>query len=54
MDLDIYQEGISTSPMINELVEEKEILKGQSENVEGKPHSHNFDIQFACDSPWNA
>ncbi|XP_073733700.1 A-kinase anchor protein SPHKAP isoform X2 [Callorhinus ursinus] len=35
MDLDIYQEGIPTSPMINELVEEKEILKGQSENVEG-------------------
>ncbi|XP_045875638.1 A-kinase anchor protein SPHKAP isoform X1 [Meles meles] len=34
MDLDIYQESMPSSPMINELVEEKEILKGQSENVE--------------------
>eukprot|EP00073_Rattus_norvegicus_P009558 NP_001120964.1 A-kinase anchor protein SPHKAP [Rattus norvegicus] len=33
MDLDIYQESIPSSPMINELVEEKEILKEQSESV---------------------
>ncbi|XP_019592954.2 A-kinase anchor protein SPHKAP isoform X4 [Rhinolophus sinicus] len=33
-DLDIYQESMPASPMINELVEEKEILKGQSENIE--------------------
>ncbi|XP_032256492.1 A-kinase anchor protein SPHKAP isoform X1 [Phoca vitulina] len=61
MDLDIYQEGISTSPMINELVEEKEILKGQSENVEGvsgvamgaaSPQGNmlviNFDLEPEC------
>ncbi|KAF0881784.1 SPKAP protein, partial [Crocuta crocuta] len=36
---------------MSELVEEKEILKGQSENVEGKPRSHNFDTQFTCDLP---
>ncbi|XP_029789521.1 A-kinase anchor protein SPHKAP isoform X1 [Suricata suricatta] len=35
MDLDIYQESMPSSPMINELVEEKEILKEQSENIEG-------------------
>nr|XP_010947211.1 A-kinase anchor protein SPHKAP isoform X1 [Camelus bactrianus] len=35
MDLDTYQESMPSSPMINELVEEKEILKGQSENIEG-------------------
>ncbi|XP_004453910.2 A-kinase anchor protein SPHKAP isoform X2 [Dasypus novemcinctus] len=34
MDLDIYQESMPSSPMIHELVEEKEILKGQSENIE--------------------
>ncbi|XP_068399764.1 A-kinase anchor protein SPHKAP [Eschrichtius robustus] len=34
MDLDIYQESMPSSPMINELVEENEILKGQSENIE--------------------
>eukprot|EP00069_Balaena_mysticetus_P001611 bmy_03802T0 len=34
MDLDIYQESMPSSPMINELVEENEILKGQSENTE--------------------
>nr|XP_060479984.1 A-kinase anchor protein SPHKAP isoform X2 [Panthera onca] len=34
VDLDIYQESMPSSPMINELVEEKETLKGQSENVE--------------------
>nr|XP_005574570.2 A-kinase anchor protein SPHKAP isoform X3 [Macaca fascicularis] len=34
MDLDIYQESMPSSPMINELLEEKEILKGQSESVE--------------------
>nr|XP_020749066.1 A-kinase anchor protein SPHKAP isoform X5 [Odocoileus virginianus texanus] len=34
MDLDIYQESMPSSPMINELIEEKEILKGQSETIE--------------------
>ncbi|KAG5214135.1 hypothetical protein JEQ12_009921 [Ovis aries] len=34
MDLDIYQESMPSSPMINELVEEKEILKGQAETME--------------------
>ncbi|XP_063569149.1 A-kinase anchor protein SPHKAP isoform X2 [Pongo abelii] len=34
MDLDTYQESMPSSPMINELVEEKEILKGQSESIE--------------------
>uniref|UniRef100_G3R5L9 SPHK1 interactor, AKAP domain containing n=1 Tax=Gorilla gorilla gorilla TaxID=9595 RepID=G3R5L9_GORGO len=34
MDLDIYQESMPSSPMINELVEEKEILKEQSESIE--------------------
>ncbi|XP_045416229.1 A-kinase anchor protein SPHKAP [Lemur catta] len=34
MDLDIYQENMPSPPMINELVEEKETLKGQSENIE--------------------
>nr|KAF6337515.1 SPHK1 interactor, AKAP domain containing [Myotis myotis] len=34
MDLDIYQESMPSSPMINELIEEKEILKGQSESRE--------------------
>ncbi|XP_035161857.2 A-kinase anchor protein SPHKAP isoform X3 [Callithrix jacchus] len=34
MDLDIYQENMPSSPMIHELVEEKEILKGQSESIE--------------------
>ncbi|XP_012977827.2 A-kinase anchor protein SPHKAP isoform X2 [Mesocricetus auratus] len=33
MDLDIYQESIPSSPMINELVEEKEILKEQPESI---------------------
>ncbi|XP_021582791.2 A-kinase anchor protein SPHKAP isoform X5 [Ictidomys tridecemlineatus] len=33
MELDIYQESIPSSPMINELVEEKEILKEQSESI---------------------
>lgn len=35
----------------SELVEEKEILKGQSETIEGKPLSHNFETQFASDLP---
>ncbi|XP_066136273.1 A-kinase anchor protein SPHKAP isoform X1 [Saccopteryx bilineata] len=35
MDLDSYQESMPSSPMINELVEEKEILRGQSEHREG-------------------
>ncbi|XP_021562768.1 A-kinase anchor protein SPHKAP, partial [Carlito syrichta] len=62
MDLDIYQESMPSSPMINELVEEKEILKGQSENIEahasGLPvgtASHqrnllviNFDLEPEC------
>uniref|UniRef100_A0A3Q2HX37 SPHK1 interactor, AKAP domain containing n=1 Tax=Equus caballus TaxID=9796 RepID=A0A3Q2HX37_HORSE len=34
MDLDIYQESMPSSPMINELVEEKAILKEQSEHIE--------------------
>ncbi|XP_004610911.2 A-kinase anchor protein SPHKAP isoform X3 [Sorex araneus] len=34
MDLDIYQENMPSSPMINELVEDKEILKGQSQHIE--------------------
>ncbi|XP_049624378.1 A-kinase anchor protein SPHKAP isoform X2 [Suncus etruscus] len=34
MDLDIYQDNMPSSPMINELVEEKESLKGQSEHIE--------------------
>ncbi|XP_035878644.1 A-kinase anchor protein SPHKAP isoform X1 [Phyllostomus discolor] len=62
MDLDIYQESMPSSPMINELVEEKEILKGQSEKgeecVPGAPVgavSHqgsllviNFDLEPEC------
>ncbi|XP_042115948.1 A-kinase anchor protein SPHKAP isoform X1 [Peromyscus maniculatus bairdii] len=62
MDLDIYQESISSSPMINELVEEKEILKEQSESI--KEHASglpgraaspqrsllviNFDLEPEC------
>ncbi|XP_007942140.1 A-kinase anchor protein SPHKAP [Orycteropus afer afer] len=62
MDLDIYQETMPSSPMINELVEEKESLKGQSEHIEehasglpGGPASHqrsllviNFDVEPEC------
>ncbi|XP_053453475.1 A-kinase anchor protein SPHKAP isoform X2 [Nycticebus coucang] len=62
MDLDIYQESMPSSPMINELVEEKEILKGQSENIEesaselpvgGAGHQRNllvinFDLEPEC------
>ncbi|XP_010595936.2 A-kinase anchor protein SPHKAP isoform X1 [Loxodonta africana] len=62
MDLDIYQENMPSSPMINELVEEKEILKGRSEHIEecasGLPAgsaSHqqsllviNFDLEPEC------
>ncbi|XP_062942773.1 A-kinase anchor protein SPHKAP [Cynocephalus volans] len=62
MDLDIYQESMPSSPMINELVEEKEILKGQSENIEARASglpvgttSHqrsllviNFDLEPEC------
>lgn len=33
------------------MVEEKEILKGQSETIEGKPLSQNFETQFASDLP---
>uniref|UniRef100_A0A2K6GV60 SPHK1 interactor, AKAP domain containing n=1 Tax=Propithecus coquereli TaxID=379532 RepID=A0A2K6GV60_PROCO len=62
MDLDIYQENMPSPPMINELVEEKEILKGQSENIE-EPASElpvgpaspqrsllviNFDLEPEC------
>ncbi|XP_047401341.1 A-kinase anchor protein SPHKAP isoform X6 [Sciurus carolinensis] len=36
MELDIYQESIPSSPMINELVEEKEILKEQSESIKAQ------------------
>ncbi|NP_001392214.1 A-kinase anchor protein SPHKAP isoform 5 [Mus musculus] len=62
MDLDIYQESIPSSPMINELVEEKEILKEQSESI--KEHASglpgraaspqrsllviNFDLEPEC------
>ncbi|KAM9249367.1 A-kinase anchor protein SPHKAP isoform 1-T1 [Dugong dugon] len=62
MDVEIYQETMPSSPMINELVEEKEILKGQSEHLEahtsGLPlgtASHqrsmlviNFDLEPEC------
>ncbi|KAM6179007.1 A-kinase anchor protein SPHKAP [Rhynchocyon petersi] len=62
VDLDIYQETMPSSPMINELVEEKDILKGQSEHAEepasGLPvgtASHqrsllviNFDLEPEC------
>ncbi|XP_064313806.1 A-kinase anchor protein SPHKAP isoform X4 [Phalacrocorax carbo] len=34
MDLEIYQENVPSSPMINELVEEKVFLKDQTENTE--------------------
>ncbi|NXD17266.1 SPKAP protein, partial [Nothocercus nigrocapillus] len=34
MDLEIYQENVPPSPMINELVEEKVFLKDQTENIE--------------------
>ncbi|NWW33110.1 SPKAP protein, partial [Panurus biarmicus] len=34
MDLEIYQENVSSSPVINELVEEKVFLKEQTENTE--------------------
>uniref|UniRef100_A0A8B9TCC1 SPHK1 interactor, AKAP domain containing n=1 Tax=Anas platyrhynchos TaxID=8839 RepID=A0A8B9TCC1_ANAPL len=34
MDLEIYQENMSPSPIINELVEEKVFLKEQTENTE--------------------
>ncbi|XP_010183243.1 PREDICTED: A-kinase anchor protein SPHKAP, partial [Mesitornis unicolor] len=34
MDLEIYQENMPSSPMINELVEEKVFLKEQTENTE--------------------
>ncbi|XP_071422767.1 A-kinase anchor protein SPHKAP isoform X2 [Pithys albifrons albifrons] len=34
MDLEIYQENVPPSPMINELVEEKVFLKEQTENTE--------------------
>ncbi|XP_064372950.1 A-kinase anchor protein SPHKAP isoform X2 [Dromaius novaehollandiae] len=34
MDLEIYQENVPSSPMINELVEEKVFLKEQTENIE--------------------
>ncbi|XP_073928010.1 A-kinase anchor protein SPHKAP isoform X4 [Castor canadensis] len=62
MDLDIYQENMPSSPMIHELVEEKEILKGQSESIKehasglpGRTASHprsllviNFDLEPEC------
>ncbi|XP_006861995.1 PREDICTED: A-kinase anchor protein SPHKAP [Chrysochloris asiatica] len=62
MDLDIYQETMPSSPMINELVEEKQILKGRSEHIKecasGLPvgtTSHqrnllviNFDLEPEC------
>ncbi|KAB0364447.1 hypothetical protein FD754_008603, partial [Muntiacus muntjak] len=62
MDLDIYQESMPSSPMINELVEEKEILKGQSETIEARASATpvgtagrqgsllviNFDLEPEC------
>ncbi|XP_010606439.1 A-kinase anchor protein SPHKAP isoform X1 [Fukomys damarensis] len=62
LDLDIYQESMPPSPMIHELVEEKEILKGQSERIKeqasglpGTAASHqqnllviNFDLEPEC------
>ncbi|EHB18167.1 A-kinase anchor protein SPHKAP [Heterocephalus glaber] len=62
LDLDIYQESMPSSPMINELVEEKEILKGQSERIKeqasrlpGTAATHqrnllviNFDLEPEC------
>ncbi|KAF1413778.1 A-kinase anchor protein SPHKAP, partial [Spheniscus humboldti] len=46
MDLEIYQENVPSSPMINELVEEKVFLKEQTENTEGKLNRINSSIQF--------
>ncbi|NXX16913.1 SPKAP protein, partial [Podargus strigoides] len=46
MDLEIYQENMPSSPMINELVEEKVFLKEQTENTEGKLNHINSSIQF--------
>ncbi|NXE18450.1 SPKAP protein, partial [Ardeotis kori] len=62
MDLEIYQENVPPSPMINELVEEKVFLKEQTENTEestagltvGTAHCHkdllviNFDLEPEC------
>nr|KAF6451206.1 SPHK1 interactor, AKAP domain containing [Molossus molossus] len=62
MDLDIYQESMPSSAMINELIEEKEILKGQAESREegasGAPMGAtscqgsllviNFDLEPEC------
>ncbi|XP_050010128.1 A-kinase anchor protein SPHKAP [Alexandromys fortis] len=45
MDLDIYQESIPSSPMINELVEEKEIIKEQSESI--KEHASGLPARAA-------
>ncbi|NWT15605.1 SPKAP protein, partial [Vireo altiloquus] len=46
MDLEIYQENVPSSPMINELVEEKVFHKEQTENTEGKLNHINLNIQF--------
>ncbi|NXW47533.1 SPKAP protein, partial [Nyctiprogne leucopyga] len=62
MDLEIYQENVPSSPMINELVEEKVFLKEQTENTEGSTSGLsvgtancqkdllvvNFDLEPAC------
>ncbi|NXN78461.1 SPKAP protein, partial [Bombycilla garrulus] len=62
MDLEIYQENVPSSPMINELVEEKVFLKEQTENNEESTSEHsvgtancqkdllviNFDLEPEC------
>ncbi|NXD85666.1 SPKAP protein, partial [Halcyon senegalensis] len=46
MDLEIYQENLPPSPVINELVEEKVFLKEQTENTEGKLNNTNLSREF--------
>ncbi|NXS52144.1 SPKAP protein, partial [Brachypteracias leptosomus] len=46
MDLEIYQENVPPSPVINELVEEKVFLKEQAENTEGKLNSIDSSRRF--------
>ncbi|XP_015726887.1 A-kinase anchor protein SPHKAP isoform X4 [Coturnix japonica] len=46
MDLEIYQENVPPSPMINDLVEEKVFLKEQTDNTEGKLNHLNYNLQI--------
>ncbi|XP_021250418.1 A-kinase anchor protein SPHKAP isoform X3 [Numida meleagris] len=46
MDLEIYQENVPPSPLINDLVEEKVFLKEQTDNTEGKLNHFNYNIKF--------